>query len=192
MNYLNLEFIDPFYKYQIRKVVSFNEQFNKYMVTRPGLKSFEFLSDEEIQEYLNEQNNYKSQIEKEKIEEENKIIEQQEEQTKQQLFNNWIKNKTELQQGRIKKHMIEGYTHYRVNSKTIKALPNYLMVEYWIKEGYEPLQLTNVKYYSKRSGVWNIKKNIYRLHNENTNSFVDVSKTQFDYANYLLNYYKGE
>lgn len=171
MKYIGLKFIDNFYN--VREVIEYDNVKSCYYVTRVDSKGYEILTTTNIEFFLQKQDKYTARIEQLKIQEEEERQIQELENKKLEKLNNFLNKYSSLQKGKLKKHMLISVFY---NEKLYK---NYELIELLYNNGYTPT-IESISKWTEKSGI--IKKEVYTMKND---SFVEVSKTQFNYGLYL-------
>ena len=138
------------------------------------------MTTEDIKDLLSKQDKLKEKKvgreQREKEETQKEIQEIRLKQDKENLFG-FTDNKTDLQKGKILTTLMKTML-YNGNMITRKDF-----VISQLKAGYTP----EIKEYKKRNkGKEGILKAYYVLYNHNNDSWIDVTKTEYDFAKYIL------
>lgn len=149
------------------------------------------LTPDDIQRNLDNQeliiNKNRSAIESHKEREIRTEIEKQKELAEQLEYENvygYLDNKTPMQKGKILK-TLNVKAHYHNNGTYLGHMTRKDFLYKMISEGYTTAHLKDLKYWGKDYEL-KTKSNEYRLVAPDE-SFYEITKTEFDYANYLIN-----
>ncbi|APR02493.1 hypothetical protein RSJ2_4172 (plasmid) [Clostridium botulinum] len=190
-NYIGINFTDGIREYQ---VIEYMEQFKMYRLKNyTDNKENELMKKEQINKYLDNKSFYDTKLKKHKsylikFEEEKKRIEEKERKEKEQynFCYGFCDRKTDLQKGKILK-ILNTKMLYRENIMTRKEIIEFLMKKY---KQIAPEEHLNTNRISKKINLEYRKlkdKLEYRIYFDKEKSgFLEVTKTEYDYCNYLL------
>ena len=98
----------------------------------------------------------------------------------QESFLGFTDTKTALQKAKIEKTLSK---LYRYQNQVMKGKE---FILYRLIEGYKPSLIENYSYFSYKTGQQTKPKNDYRMTNETINEYREISKTEFDFANFII------
>lgn len=187
--------------YHNKVLKQYNSKF--YLIEEKNLISGEvrqdgLLTEEQIINYLNEQENIIPLVQK-SIESHKKMLEiermEQEKQAEQERqYNNtygYTDNMPVMAKGKVLK-ILNKKENYYDNGKYIGTIARKDFIKNILESGGNIEHKKDARYWNKKSEV-TIKENEYRLYckgderKENSESFYTITKTEYDFAMYLIN-----
>ena len=136
-----------------------------------GLKGIkDLMPKEEIEQSFKYSDYYKEQNEKRIAEEKEKVKQKEAEEKEYKDIKGFAEDKSEMQKGKIQKTLNE-----KINYSSYGYLKRKEGISLIVKDGYMPK--TRIEK----------ERTKYMLFNENTKRYYDVNKTEYEYAEYLLN-----
>lgn len=175
------------------EIITFIEKHNMYLLNNfTDNRQDELMPESRIDEYINDIENIKIRREKNRIflekQAELERIEKEKQEQEEREYNNtygYADKMSPMTKGKVLK-ILNTHENYCHNGKSL----NFTRRKYYIKEilesGGNVEHKTNLKYWDKRKEDYRIKENEYRL-TTNDNSFYEITKTEYDYALYLIN-----
>lgn len=179
--YIGIEFLDM--KGKVMKVESFFDKFNRYYVTydHMGTKLNELMTIEDIELYLNKQEEIKKDIE---LMNEIIIKKKQEEDQKKKKYefvHGFCDNIEPMQKAKMLT-VLNKVVSYNGKYKSRKE-----HIESMLKEGYNPIIKDEVMSSNRKINLERIVKYKYNVPvMEKGNEFLEITKTEYNYAIYLL------
>lgn len=170
----------------IYEVLGYSDRYKGYLLSKNGVMNgmYDIEQASYIDFMLSKQDKYiednKRWIEQQQLEKE------QEEKEKFEYENvyGYLDNKTPLQKGKILK-ILNTKTSYSKDGMNLGYMARKDFLYKMIREGYEVEHKKDLKYWGKDYEL-KVKANEYRLVAPDK-SFYEITKTEYDYANYLIN-----
>lgn len=95
-------------------------------------------------------------------------------------FLGFTDNKTVLQKSKIEKTLSKAYRYHE------KIMSSAEFILYRLMEGDKPVLVENYSYFSSKTGKKTKPRNDYRLVKKDENSYKEINKTEYDFANFII------
>ncbi|HCF38654.1 MAG TPA: hypothetical protein DER56_06275 [Thermosipho africanus] len=95
-------------------------------------------------------------------------------------FLGFTDNKTVLQKSKTEKTLSKACRYHE------KIMSSAEFILYRLTEGYKPVLVENYSYFSSKTGKKTKPRNDYRLVKKDENSYNEINKTEYDFANFII------
>ena len=173
------------------EVMEFMPKFNMYRLNNlTDNRQDELMQESEIDEYVNNieniearrENNRLFELKQEEIRRKEREKEEKEK-AEYEFCYGFVDKSTPMQKGKILK-ALNKKSWYTDNGKTIGYMTRKEFIYNSLLQNAIPKFITGIQYYDKKSDKFKFK-NEYRLYT-GENEFYTITKTEYDYARYLL------
>lgn len=174
------------------EIITFLERHNMYLLKNyTENRQDELMPESQIDNYINDIENIKIRKEKNRIflekQAELERLEKEKQEQEEREYNNtygYADNMSPMAKGKVLK-ILNTKENYCSSGKSIGYIKRKDFIKSIVESGGTVEHKTNLKYYNNKSEL-KIKANEYRLCLTD-NSFYEITKTEFDYATYIIN-----